>query len=120
MIKDGSRFDRDNDSCATMSRQLCPGWRQWASVTFDDGRRGWFQHQDLVECLLRVELPECKGDRKTWNAGFGQCNRYVTGRIHNFFCDRHRDDGLLAEEVCFEGGQCDTTTSLGDEEPAEP
>lgn len=119
MLKDGSRYDGENDGCATITKQICPG-STWTSVTFDDGYRNWYMHQDLVECRQDPDLPACVGDRGSWNAGYGRCGSYVAGRINHYYCSRDSDDNFLADEVCFECGQCESPADVEEEEEEEP
>lgn len=49
MIMAGSRFDYENDGCATVGSTICEG-DGWKFLTFDDGYSNWYQFQDLSEC----------------------------------------------------------------------
>merc|ERR1712050_113207 len=48
----------------------------------------------------------CKGDRNTWDAGYGKCHTYA--KHNNYWCDKDKDrkHRLFAEEVCSECGKC--------------
>jgi hypothetical protein len=48
-IAPGSRYDGETNACATMREKLCPeDW--YKRITFTNGYRNWYQHQDLAEC----------------------------------------------------------------------
>eukprot|EP00931_Biecheleriopsis_adriatica_P040297 TRINITY_DN2308_c0_g1_i3.p1 TRINITY_DN2308_c0_g1~~TRINITY_DN2308_c0_g1_i3.p1 ORF type:complete len:1341 (-),score=244.81 TRINITY_DN2308_c0_g1_i3:106-4128(-) len=48
----------------------------------------------------------CRGNSETWDAGWGGCATYLSGRNHAW-CDFDSFQGLLAREVCAGCGECD-------------
>jgi len=119
MLKPGSRYSNENDGCATVSGAICPG-RSWHKVEFDDGYKNWYQHQDLAKCDEDNQVPECKGNRSTWNAGWGACSTYVEGNVNHLFCSKDISNGLKAEEVCSECQLCESIAQADLEEDPEP
>ncbi|CAE7438439.1 unnamed protein product, partial [Symbiodinium natans] len=50
---------------------------------------------------------ECKGDSRTWSAGFGGCDTYGPGGVNDGWCMLDSDSsGVYAGEACPECGTC--------------
>jgi len=61
------------------------------------------------ECGLCQDVPACRGERSTWNAGWGMCASYSD--FNAAYCQTDRYNNLFAAEVCSECGRCEDESS---------
>lgn len=95
------------DSCG----KKCYEWGSGSYGVCDANRVCQLSHE-RVQCQQ-----QCKGDSKTWNAGWGDCQTYAKKPNSNH-CEIDKDSswtlknaGLSASEVCPECGMCTETTT---------
>merc|ERR1719410_2604077 len=72
---------------------ICPSALCW------DG-----SHPDPKDCSC-PKVPACKGNRDTWDAGWGLCETYK--EKNQQWCSHDQKHDLLAAEVCSECGLCE-------------
>jgi hypothetical protein len=60
----------------------------------------------IASGVATMQGTSCVGDSTSWDAGYGVCDTYGSGETNHAYCAADVDDGIVAEDVCFQCGSC--------------
>merc|ERR1719410_1320434 len=79
-------------------------------TTDDSPQSANMNNEDSYQVEAASQALACKGDRSTWNAGYGLCPTYTN--YNKPWCHKDWHNNLVAADMCSECGKC------GDQAPA--